>query len=73
MLQSKVNSLWAALHERDEAQVTRVLSTMVIPQSEFDYADTGDVLMLSMVKHFLISQAQSINVFIYVPTRIWSY
>nr|VDD06908.1 unnamed protein product [Brassica oleracea] len=32
------------------------LKPMVIPQSEFDYADTGDVLMLSMVKLFLISQ-----------------
>ncbi|CAN6850137.1 unnamed protein product [Brassica oleracea] len=32
------------------------LEPMVIPQSEFDYADTGDVLMLSMVKLFLISQ-----------------
>ncbi|CAN6858752.1 unnamed protein product [Brassica oleracea] len=26
----------------------RLLEPMVIPQSEFDYADTGDVLMLSM-------------------------
>ncbi|KAL0667031.1 hypothetical protein Bca4012_029735 [Brassica carinata] len=31
------------------------LKPMVIPQSEFDYADTGDILMLSMVKLFLIS------------------
>ncbi|KAF3538645.1 hypothetical protein F2Q69_00024966 [Brassica cretica] len=32
------------------------LEPMVIPQSEFDYADTGDVLMLSMIKLFHISQ-----------------
>ncbi|KAL0685943.1 hypothetical protein Bca4012_052791 [Brassica carinata] len=38
----------AAVNEQEKRGGRVQLEPMVIPQSEFDYADTGDVLMLSM-------------------------
>ncbi|KAL0828214.1 hypothetical protein Bca101_051892 [Brassica carinata] len=44
----------AAVNEQEKRGGRVQLEPMVIPQSEFDYADTGDVLMLSMNLELLI-------------------